>query len=86
MLAIFLRRYYTITRTSTNYFSIIIPMLTFILGMTTVAGVDFDEILKNVFPDMPLENLEEAVEFFKISLLSSCSVLSFCFNATVYIT
>ncbi|CAD8046598.1 unnamed protein product [Paramecium primaurelia] len=84
--AIFLRRYYTVTRTSTNYFSIIIPMLTFILGMTTVAGVDFDEILKNVFPEMDHNNLEEAVEFFKISLLSSCSVLAFCFNATVYIT
>lgn len=61
-------------------------MLTFILGMTTVAGVDFDEILKNVFPEMDHNNLEEAVEFFKISLLSSCSVLAFCFNATVYIT
>ncbi|CAD8050496.1 unnamed protein product [Paramecium sonneborni] len=86
LLAIFLRRYYTVIRTSTNYFSILIPMLTFILGMTTVAGVDFDEILKNVFPDMNHDNLTEAVEFFKISLLSSCSVLAFCFNATVYIT
>lgn len=61
-------------------------MLTFILGMTTVAGVDFDEILKNVFPEMDHDNLVEAVEFFKISLLSSCSILAFCFNATVYIT
>ncbi|CAD8212177.1 unnamed protein product [Paramecium octaurelia] len=86
LLAIFLRRYYTVIRTSTNYFSILIPMLTFILGMTTVAGVDFDKILKNVFTDMDHNNLVEAVEFFKISLLSSCSVLAFCFNATVYIT
>ncbi|CAD8167077.1 unnamed protein product [Paramecium pentaurelia] len=86
LLAIFLRRYYTVIRTSTNYFSIIIPMLTFILGMSTVAGVDFDELLHTVFPDMDINNLQEAVEFFKISLLASCSVLAFCFNATVYIT
>lgn len=44
-------------RTSTNYFSIIIPMLTFILGMSTVAGVDFDELLHTVFPDMDISNL-----------------------------
>lgn len=61
-------------------------MLTFILGMSTVAGVDFDVILKNVFPEMDHDNLTEAVEFFKISLLSSCSVLAFSFNATIYIT
>lgn len=61
-------------------------MLTFILGMSTVAGVDFDALLSRAFPDMNLENLSEAVEFFKISLLSSCSVLAFCFNATVYIS
>ncbi|CAD8087917.1 unnamed protein product [Paramecium sonneborni] len=86
MLAIFLRRYYTVIRTSTNYFSIVIPMLTFILGMSTVAGVDFDSLLHRVFPEMDIKNLKEAVDFFKISLLASCSVLAFCFNATVYIT
>lgn len=57
LFAIFLRRYYTVIRTSTNYFSIIIPMLTFILGMSTVAGVDFDELLHNVFPEMDINNL-----------------------------
>lgn len=35
---------------------------------------------------MDISSLGEAVEFFKISLLSSCSVLAFCFNATVYIS
>lgn len=61
-------------------------MLTFMLGMTIIAGVDFEEILKSVFPNLDHKNLKEVVEFFKISLLSSFSVLAFCFNATIYIT
>lgn len=61
-------------------------MLTFILGMSTVAGVNFEEILGRIFPTYDVSQLSEAIEFFKISLLSSCSVLSFCFNSTVYIS
>lgn len=80
MIAIFLRRLYTVIRTSTNYFAIFIPITTFILGIATVASIK----LEYLFKDQP--NMEVAIEFFKVSLLSSCNVLGFCFNATIYIT
>lgn len=54
--------------------------MTFLLGMTTVAYIDLRELFKQY------ENIDIAIEFFRVSLLSSCTVLAFCFNATIYIT
>ena len=61
-------------------------MITFIIGMSTVAGVDFETLIAEIFPMMDPESLKEATEFFKLSLLTSLCVLAFCFNSTVYIT
>ncbi|CAD8075622.1 unnamed protein product [Paramecium sonneborni] len=79
ILAIFLRRYYTFIRTNDNYFSIIIAMQTFILGISLVAGINFD-------PNIYIKNYEEIVEFYKISQIASFSILAFCINATIYIS
>ncbi|CAK72042.1 unnamed protein product (macronuclear) [Paramecium tetraurelia] len=79
IMAIFLRRYYTVVRTTTNYFSIIIPMIAFINGLVVVAYVKFQDEQYKELPDYVLDH-------FKINLLASCCVIAFCFNATIYIT
>ncbi|CAD8156729.1 unnamed protein product [Paramecium octaurelia] len=79
IMAIFLRRYYTVVRTTTNYFSIIIPMIAFINGLVVVAYVKFQDEEYKLLPDFVLDH-------FKINLLASCCVIAFCFNATIYIT
>ncbi|CAD8160982.1 unnamed protein product [Paramecium pentaurelia] len=79
ILAIFLRRYYTVVRTTTNYFSIIIPMIAFINGLVVVAYVEFQDEIFKILPEYVLNH-------FKINLLASCCVIAFCFNATIYIT
>lgn len=53
--------------------------MTFMLGMTIVAYLD----LRDLFKDY--ENIDVAIEFFKVTLLSGYTMLGFCFNATVYI-
>ena len=62
ILALFLRRLFTTIRTNTNYIAIIIPMLTFVLGVSICAKVDFKKLLENI--DDIGDKLEVVIEFF----------------------
>lgn len=54
-------------------------MIAFILGLITVAYVEFQDEVDKSLPSIVLDH-------FKINLLASCCVIAFCFNATIYIS
>lgn len=55
-------------------------MVAFTFGLAVVAYIDIEDMFDSK------ENMNSAIEFFKLYLLSCCNILGFSFNATIYIT
>ncbi|CAK55643.1 unnamed protein product (macronuclear) [Paramecium tetraurelia] len=74
--AIFLRKFYTTSRTFSNYISIVIPFTLIVIGTLIIDEINLDFLKDD-------KNLEQ---YFKLVLISLFVILAFCFNSSLFIT